>query len=258
MMTPNDISTTKPSVACDSITGNFSISRFPTIDINNVELVTAIGDLNKVISDSCSFESIEGQAKIADAIEGLSLSLSTNANTEQLLQALDALNKTLSATPSGSLKEVLIGAIFSVIAAFTFNFLYWKAKEKKDRLHAAISEAKDALFDFEQNAVEYWSSDYDIRNSKTNTIQQAKIKANHTLLLSTHTNRILPLLSSSQRKADKADIKMSLSIEIETLFDIATGGDFESSVRKANKKNVSDIIRRCTRIRTRLANIGSY
>ncbi|MGY6481992.1 hypothetical protein [Vibrio parahaemolyticus] len=247
----------KPQIACDSITGNFSISQIPTVDVDDTKVVMAIDNLNEAISGSCKLQSMEGNAKIAEAIDALNVTISSNALTENLLKALDNLNNTLSSTPSGSLTEVLSGAIFSVIAAFTFNFLYWKVKERKERLRAAINEAKDALFDFEENAVEYWSSDYNPRNAKTNTIQQAKIKANHSLLLSTYTNRVFPLLSNSQKASEKMDVKKNIQLEVENLFDIATGGDFESSSRKASKKNVSDIILRCTRIRTRLANLGS-
>lgn len=256
-MTPNVAATTKPQIACESITGNFSISQLPTVKINDNEIVKAVDQLNQAIVESCKFQSVESQAKIADAVDSLNLTISSSVNTDKLLKVLEDLNHTLSTTPSGSLTEVLSGAIFSVIAAFVFNFLYWKVKERKERLHAAINEAKDALLDFEENATEYWSRNYDPRNAKTNTIQEAKIKANHSLLLSTYTNRIHPLISSSQKKAESMGLEKSVQLEIESLFDIATGGDFESSSRKASKKNVADIIRRCTRIRTRLANIGS-
>lgn len=256
-MTPNVVTTPKQQVACDYVTGNFSISQFPAIEINDTEIVQAVDNLNQAIGESCKLQSAEAHAKVAEAVESLNLTISSSINSEKLILALDKLNNTLSTTPTGSFKEVLGGAIFSVIAAFVFNFLYWKVKEKKERLRAAINEAKDALLDFEENAVEYWSHDYNPKDAKTNTVQEAKIKANHSLLLSTYTNRIFPLLTSVQVKNENANLKKSIQSEIENLFDIATGGDFESSSRKASKKNVADIIRRCTRIRTRLANIGS-
>ncbi|WP_390240664.1 hypothetical protein [Vibrio sp. R78045] len=256
-MSSSAISTNIPEVACDSVTGNFSLPSQKALDLQYPELINILENLNRTIAESSQCSNFESKQSIAEAIHSFNQSASFSANSEKLIEVLQELNNTLSSTPSGSLIELLGGAIFSVIAAFVFNFLYWNAKEKSERLHAAINEAKDALRDFEENSVEYWSNDYNPTNTKTNTVQQAKIKANHSLLLSTHTNRILPLLNKSQKNIETANPKKNILIEIENLFDIATGGEFESSSRKANKRNVSDIIRRCTRIRTRLANLSS-
>ncbi|EDP59408.1 hypothetical protein [Vibrio sp. AND4] len=256
-MSSSAVSRDQPEIACDNVTGNFSLTPQENLDLQYPELINVLESLNKTIAEGSQCNSFDSKKAIAEAIHSLNQSASFNANSEKLLQALRELNSTLSSTPSGSLVELLGGAVFSVIAAFVFNFLYWKSKEKSERLRAAINEARDALRDFEENAVDYWSNDYSPKNTKTNAVQQAKIKANHTLLLSTHTNRILPLLNKSQKSIETVNPKKNILIEIEKLFDIATGGEFESSRRKANKRNVSDIIRRCTRIRTRLANLSS-
>ena len=249
--------TMTPLIACEYVTDKVSLNQLSSIDVDNKDIANALENLNNTLALSCADQAAESYQDIAQAINLLNDTIAVNANKDNLIQALDKLNTTLSSTPDGSLTEVLGGAIFSVIAAFIFNFLYWKVKERNERLRSAVFEAKDALIDFEDNAVEYWSRDYDSKNIKTNTVQQAKIKANHTLLLSTYTNRILPNLTRSQKNTEKLAAKKNVQHEIENLFDIATGGEFESSTRKANKKNVSDIIRRCTRIRTRLANISS-
>ncbi|WP_413522383.1 hypothetical protein [Photobacterium phosphoreum] len=224
MNTPSIITTIEGgSVTCKNITGNSSV---PPQD-----LILLLTDLKNVINDT---------SKIT-------------IKNDELIKALNELNHTLSSTPSGSLYEIIIGAFFSVLAAFVFNYLYWKSNERKEKRYTYVIEAKNSLQDFETNATDYWSTDYLSKNNKSTSIQEAKIKANHALLLNTY-KQIKQLLSRSQKQNDQ---HLKIDIELSKLYDIATGGNFESSTRKANKKTVSSIIRHCTRIKTMLSNLDN-
>lgn len=189
---------------------------------------------------------------INTSIDKIELTLSKLKSSELLIDPLEKINNTLSTTPEGSLYEILFGALFSVLAAFVFNFLYWRLKERKEKLFARVNEAKVALEDFEINASNYWSCNYDKEKPQAYVIQEAKIKANHLILMSTFEKHIQPFVEPSQKK-----LSTKILSEIDGLFDISTGGDFESSSRMANPKTVSDIIKRCARIKTQLSNLGN-
>lgn len=245
----------KEGVSCEPVTGSFSIDSIPAIDTNSPDVKEALEQINHSLIQSCSLDSTNAFLNsIADSVDGMQQFLSKASASEELVSRLEQLNTTLSTTPKFSFVETLGGALFSVLAAFVFNFLYWKMKEKKEKLQAGITEAKVALEEFEVNASDYWSYDYTPRAIKSSSIQEAKIKANHFILLSTFNKKINPLIGNTEE--EKA-FKTKIAKEIESLFDIATGGDFESSSRKASRKTVSDIIRRCARLKTQLSSLGA-
>lgn len=245
----------KEVVACDSVTGSFSVDSIPAVDTNSPDVKEALEQINNTLVQSCSLDPTNAFLEnIVDSVDGLQQFLSKTSASDELVSRLEQLNTTLSATPKFSFVETLGGALFSVLAAFVFNFLYWKMKEKKEKLQAGITEAKVALEEFEVNASDYWSHDYSPRAIKSSSIQEAKIKANHFILLSIFNKKINPLIGNTEE--DKA-FKTKITKEIESLFDIATGGDFESSSRKASRKTVSDIIRRCARLKTQLSSLGA-
>jgi hypothetical protein len=254
-MSSNSTLEAKEVITCDSVTGTFSLDSIPEIDTQSPDLKEALEQINNTLVQRCSLDSTNTFLdRIVGSVDGLQQFLSQTSASDELVSRLEQLNTTLSTTPKFSFVETLGGALFSVLAAFVFNFLYWKMKEKKEKLQAGIIEAKVALEEFEVNASDYWSYDYSPRAIKSSSIQEAKIKANHFILLSTFNKKIKPLIGNSE--ADKV-FKTKITKEIESLFDKATGGDFESSSRKASRKTVSDIIRRCARLKTQLSSLGA-
>ena len=254
-MSSNQVIEIKGSVACDAVTGTFSIDRIPTINTNTQDVSEVLGKINDTLVQSCSLDTTNTFLNnIATSVNNLQQTFTQAPISDDLISRLEQLNTTLSTTPKYSFIETLGGALFSVLAAFVFNFLYWKMKEKKEKLQASIMEAKVALEEFEINSSSYWSCDYRSKDITSSSIQEAKIKSNHFILLSTFNNKIRPLIGSTKKEKE---FKEKITKEIESLFDIATGGDFESSSRMANRKTVSDIIRRCARLKTQLSSLGA-
>lgn len=179
-----------------------------------------------------------------------------SVDNELLINTLDEINTTLSSIPDGSYGVTFAGALFSVLAAFTFNIIYWWVVSLKKGLSTEVAKFEFILDRFEESATQYWIQSHSTGNSQDLLIKEMRIKADHRLLREA-TERIDKKFFFRKFNRTRATFSETSKILLEDLYDCATGGDFESHARKKDTKRCNRIIKLCTQIRVEATGLGT-
>lgn len=147
------------------------------------------------------------------------------AQTAAIQQLEGSLVQALKATKDIGASDVIVGvfiALVGALSAYLFNVLQQRATQKKERLSAHLASLMELIASFESVAVLYWVSD---RASQA-VDAEVTIKARHRAI--ERQRRTLGELLPA-----KGDIALhrELSKFSDDIFDLATGGDFESPIR---------------------------
>ncbi|QJT26945.1 hypothetical protein E4185_12930 [Aeromonas media] len=95
---------------------------------------------------------------------------------------------------------------------------------------------------FEKAALQYWINNKTNENAQDMQLLEVKIRSTFIVLKSSLDN----LSNVVIEPADKASISTFTTI----IFDVATGGDFESSVKKTERNTCLKISKECSKIMT--------
>lgn len=167
-------------------------------------------------------------------------------------EQLAKINATVSGIPDGSYYVAIVGSLSSVLAAFIFNYLYWRRIEKKKKYSSIINEYFVVLSEFEEVATTYWLTYIDERTNiverNKDDLQSKRIISNASLMRKCG-DRIVELANSDKlgSKFKKFD---------DEIYDLATKDDFGStSSRNADLKIVGKIIEKCTKMKMLLSSL---
>lgn len=156
---------------------------------------------------------------------------------EALSRLEGSLVEALKSNQGLGLEDIVFGVVLAIVgalSAYLFNHLHWKMVEKVQARNSLLSVMSDAISRFESVAVAYW-----VRNqAQVDPEAEILIKARHRSIL----NQI-ELLTSEQNKIQYAALHTSLSDFSDEVFDVATGGDFESAARRASPNRAAQISR---------------
>ncbi|MEH8110183.1 hypothetical protein ACEUC8_12445 [Aeromonas veronii] len=160
--------------------------------------------------------------------------------------SLERINSTVSSIPDGSypltILSAVLGALVAAIAAFLFNIAYWRKLNKENFKSHYANICLEHLTTFEKAALQYWISNKTNENAQEMQLLEVKIRSTFIVLKSSLDNL-------SNVVVDPAD-KASISTFTTTIFDVATGGNFESSVKKTERNTCLKISKECSKIMT--------
>ncbi|PCJ35539.1 MAG: hypothetical protein COA75_10315 [Cellvibrionales bacterium] len=145
----------------------------------------------------------------------------------------------------------VIGAISGAIAAFLFSFFHWKLEGKRNAVAETALSLKEVVFDFESIAIKYWLTDFKVEELVECQTCEIRIKSFFKLIVKY--SRLLSSLSLNNRGAEIAKSIESFS---DSVFDLTTGGEFESVNRKPSKGRAAKIAIDCAKVRAELLEIG--
>ena len=123
-------------------------------------------------------------------------------------------------------------AATSLLSTALGAFLAYKISNLSHRKRVKSESVKlfiELIGKFETQCLEYWSKDHD---GSCNLVDEAKIKAGHKLLRQYAEHGKFNLTVANKEKLNR---------QISLLFDAATGGDFESSARKASRQKMQKV-----------------
>ncbi|WP_445401801.1 hypothetical protein [Zobellella sp. An-6] len=162
--------------------------------------------------------------------------------TEHIEKAVDA----ISTIPDGSYSLAVISGITAAMSAFLFNHFNWKYIKKVNRLAHFSNICIKMLTNFEEASLSYWLTDKN--NSNQKEMEKLEIHINSTFkMLSGNIDEFC----SSLNKKHKSDEKKIKNIRSE-IFDIATGGDFQSATRDNSKPVAIKITSLCCQAKSTL------
>ncbi|MBO2902315.1 hypothetical protein J5H42_16315 [Aeromonas dhakensis] len=160
--------------------------------------------------------------------------------------SLERINSTISSIPDGSypltIVSAVLGALVAAIAAFSFNVMYWR-KLNNDNIKSHYANiCLKHLATFEKAALQYWINNKTNENSQEMQLLEVKIRSTFIVLKSSLDNL-------SKVVIDPTD-KENISLFTTTIFDVATGGNFESSFKKTERNTCLKISKECSKITT--------
>lgn len=160
------------------------------------------------------------QPKIADLIQ---------AQNERLIELVMAVQN------NQELLSACIAAIVGAFAAYSFNWLHWRQVRKQELLSDASKSLISLINELEKVSVDYWLRNSDSEKDKAAEARLISINSN----IRAHMERLKISQKNAKRESSCLD---SFASEI---YDITTGGQFESANRKASKGTVQKIVRKC-------------
>lgn len=144
---------------------------------------------------------------------------------------------------NSTLSDGAILALAGAFSAFAFNLIQKLLDAKSVRLTKSGDAMLLLIKEFEEITVRYWVRGHDSSNddAESNTYDQINIKA----MLMTLDKNVNLMLENLPFK-NKAYNKQKLSAFSSDVYDLASGDDFESAIRPANKGKAFAISKKCS------------
>ena len=161
-----------------------------------------------------------------------------------------SLESSLGALHGNSLAQLLFGVLVAIVGAFSaylFNFFHWKMVEKKRTISQITGELIALIQGLESVAVKYWVQDYRYNDKEEINATEVVIKSKLRLI-----NHYIMDFGSILNIDKKKIFHRHLEDFHADIFDLVTGGDFESTVRKSSKPRAMKISFRCSDIRAKI------
>ena len=152
-----------------------------------------------------------------------------------------------------SLKDfaaALFVALIGAFSAYCFNHWHWKTVKRNTNIANLSKELNVLIKQLEDESVNYWVKDYDDKFHHEISAAEVLIKSKIRVI-----NSIIDTFTNGLSGEDyKYQIKRLKDFRCE-LFDLVTGGDFESKRRKASKTKANKISSDFSNIRATIAQL---
>lgn len=151
---------------------------------------------------------------------------------------------------SSSLITALISTTCAATAAFIYNKIHWHSVVKRETRTKLLESISDVVNELRTDAISYWLKGYSKKAAKSLLEEEMRIKSSLSIINSTIT-----IYASKISKRRRKEIEPKLRAFHDELYDIVTGDDFETQVRKQDKGKVSAISTKCVAFRVMLNTI---
>lgn len=151
---------------------------------------------------------------------------------------------------SASLITALISTTCAATAAFAYNKIHWHSVVKRETRIKLLESISDVVSELRTDAISYWLKGYSKKSAKTLLEEEMRIKASLSIINSTIT-----IYSSKISRRRRKEIESKLREFHDELYDVITGDDFETQVRRQDKGKVSAISTKCVAFRVMLNSI---
>lgn len=125
---------------------------------------------------------------------------------------------------------VLIAASTAAALSFVSNVIHWKRNKKFEAFRSLSDELISVLDSLESHIAEYWSEDYSQEIHPRLVALETKIMSK-----SFAVNGLIKLMLAEKGVSKNSGFFYEHIKNVNTLYDKATGGDFEVSGRKKSK-----------------------
>ncbi len=176
------------------------------------------------------------------------------ANTgqiEDISSTLSEISISLNKPGNSELSIALIVAVFSAVAgagaAFCFSFLQSKLLQRSNSICAWAREIQSLVVAFEEVATQYW-----LRSAATIPEDQRRIQEYQITHLARMIAETSDTLNRLPKQAEVRQVTQKIQSTASELFDMATGGEFESPNRECCQTTANEIGLRCSVLRISL------
>jgi len=187
-------------------------------------------------------------SNITNAIDSLDKNLS-----EAITQLSTNLSSLLTPADDEFIVKILYAVLVVVIGAFSaylFNFFHWKMVEKRNKVSKIGVTLSALISDLESVAVDYWIKDYKAEDKQQTQATEVLLKSK-LRLVSRYIKIIFRELNTKKTESINQKIK-KFGLEI---FDLVTGDEFETTIKKASKQKATLISNQCTDVRAIISSL---
>ena len=139
--------------------------------------------------------------------------------------------------------ESIVAALLGAASAYLFNYFHWKIVESKNTISSLCKLITDTIDTLEQSSVHYWLEE-SFDKASVGKQFEITIKAKCEVL-GRQTEQLFAKINTNQPASRTLKIRQAVN----DIYDIATGGDFESLNRKADPVKAAKIGRLCTKVK---------
>ncbi|MDH0053813.1 hypothetical protein [Pantoea ananatis] len=158
-----------------------------------------------------------------------------------LNSGLTNIAEAISSSGSNSLSDGIWLALIGALSAFLFNIVQKRYEKSSVKLSKSGEATLSLIKELEAISVEYWLKGYDDKDIEKSQLSEINIKA-MLMTLDANIKTIidnLPMVNKTENKTYLRDFSSGI-------YDLASGGDFESTSRRANRRTASKIARKCS------------
>lgn len=213
---------------------------------NTSPLESSIKAIEPVVLSESDFA--QTTSNLADNITALSGDLS--GSIDKLTTTLSSLLEPANSLTFTQFIFAIFVAVIGAFSAYLFNLFHWSMVEKKQKTSRSALALSLLIKDLETTAVEYWIQGFKEKKHKKIHVAEISIKSK-IRLISKYIDLIAPELDTHKTK----NIKQKLEEFRYEIFDLVTGGEFESKARNPSKSKAMKIAIRCSDIRAVISSL---
>ncbi|WP_313772596.1 hypothetical protein [Enterobacter huaxiensis] len=168
-------------------------------------------------------------------------SLDNSAVLYSLNYGFSNIAKAIESSGNGSLSDGIWLALIGALSAALFNFVQKKFDDKAVKLSKSGEATLSLIKELEGLSIDYWIKGYVPAEKDKLLLSEVTIKA---ILITLRAN-ILTLIENLPIK-DKEANKLKLLAFSSEVYDLTTGGSFESTARTPSKRSAFAVARKCS------------
>lgn len=161
-----------------------------------------------------------------------------------LQEGLSRIATEISKSGNDSLADGIWLALIGALSAFLFNFVQKMIERSSQRLTKSGEATLILIKELEVTSIGYWLKGYVASDKDKLTLDEVNIKA---MLITLRAN-ILTIIDNLPYK-EKKTLSTKLRDFSSEIYDLTSGGDFESVNRNPDKRRVSSIARKCSDVK---------
>lgn len=193
--------------------------------------------LDSVTPDSVDISGTAGSGEIQ----------TTFLNIESLASILEKnsllLEDAIRSTANTPISSITVGALIGAFAAFVFNYINWIIDRRHRRIESLAVGLSNLICDIEDESITYWIQDAnqmsEIERKKSEIIIKSKA-----LSIRVQSDNFCDAFFRKKSKRLESFAAVSMKFN-DDLYELATGGDFESATRLAEPATASKISNIC-------------
>jgi len=168
------------------------------------------------------------------------LSATLVSTASKLERSISSIAESISSASDGvTFKTALFTFFIALIGsstAFIFNWLHWRIIREHEHASAISNALVNSIKDFEDASMQYWLNGC----NRNDQLLEIKMKSLHQNIRTN--SRILKNARKGKRYIDSHN---KIDIFVNKVFDLATGGDFESNTREKDKLRAAKVSTQC-------------
>jgi hypothetical protein len=212
------------------------------IKVSSDEIIKGVSTSNAVYVQTL----VDSNGKVVEVLTELNKNIDNSLS--KLTTGLTDTMNSVSGLTTGQVLFSLVIVVVGALSAWLFNYLHWKVVRKTDQKTKVADGLVSLLGELEPVAIKYWLEDFDIQKQSSIEVDEIKLKS----ILKLFASQVGLLNEIIGERSPQKPLGLVLEQSANKLFDVVTGGDFETHSRKRSKFTASKISNLCAQTKMKI------